>query len=73
MHDNKVCTRDAAIANILIKHFTSIAEKYSNHSSNNSHSPIMMSLNEFIKHKLSKENIFKKILHDKTLRLQIDI
>ena len=59
MHDNKLYTRDADIANIFNKHFTSIADKYLSHSSSNNHSPDMLPLKEFIKHKLPKENIFK--------------
>ena len=58
-HDNKVYTRDADIANIFNKHFTGIADKYLSHSSSNNHSPDMLPLKEFIKHKLPKENIFK--------------
>ena len=59
MSNNKTLTRDADIANIFNKHFTSVAEKYLNDTANKSHSPNLILLKEFIKQKLPKGNIFK--------------
>ena len=59
MYNNKTFTRDADIANIFNKHFTSVAEKYLNDTANKRHSPNLLLLKEFIKQKLPKRNIFK--------------
>ena len=62
MYNNKTFTRDADIANIFNKHFTSVAEKYLNDTANamnKSHSPNLLLLKAFIKQKLPKGNIFK--------------
>ena len=59
MYNNKTFTRDADIANIFNKHFTSVAEKYLNDTAYKSHSPNLILLKEFIKQKLPKGNIFK--------------
>ena len=39
MYNNKTFTRDADIANIFNKHFTSVTEEYLNDTANKSHSP----------------------------------
>ena len=44
MYNNTKFTRDADIANILNKHFTSVAEKYLNDTANKSHSPNLIFL-----------------------------
>ena len=59
MYNNKTFTRDADIANIFSKHFTSVAEKYLNDTANKSHLPNLSFLKEFIMQKLPMENIFK--------------